>query len=157
MLVLVIHELFQETTLPQLPDWMAVIRWEAPHRMRDLMTDKSRIPEYPGFYAFNLDLKSLLPGRVLYIGQTADKGGFRARLRKDYLRQDPASASTRHKAALFLQDHKIQNPAESIYVRWCLFETDTSTRLHLETAMMQFYQAWYNTAGMKSYTPFDTI
>ncbi len=141
------------------PDWLQYIDWSDTFRLSDLLADRSLVPDWKGFYGFGLDASAAFrPGRVLYIGKTWDRGGFRARF-GFYLRSDPTVLSRKpHSAALFLQDHYLRkDPPERIYVRFAPFEGDRELVLMLETAMMQYYEAWYNKSGMRAHTPFDTF
>ena len=138
------------------PDWMDIIKWDPPHRLRELVVNRQRVPEFNGLYAFNLDQSELKKGRVLYVGECDRIGGFRARFH-DYLAPAPTKAKTRHKGALFLQDYRLKNPDDFIWVRWAPFDTDKRFRRDLEAAIMQYYGAWFNSRDMNADTPFDTI
>lgn len=137
-------------------DWMNWVEWEHPFLVRDLITQRHLIPQYGGLYAFSLDKGPLRKGRVLYVGETKDKGGFRKRF-GDYLKPDPKAAKTTHLGALFLQDHRLSNPDDFVYVRWAPFVTDAKTLRNIEAAIMQYYQAWFNSRDMGADTPFDNI
>jgi hypothetical protein len=137
-------------------DWMAWVKWDPPFRVRDLITQRHLIPEYKGIYVFSLDKGPLRNGRVLYVGETRRKDGFRGRF-GDYLKPDPTTSGTTHLGALFLQDHRLSNPDDFVYVRWAPLETDYKTLRQLEAAIMQYYQAWFNSRDMRAETPFDHI
>jgi hypothetical protein len=137
-------------------DWMSWVQWNSPFRVRTLINDRKLIPTDKGIYVFSLDKGPLKNGRVLYVGETRCKGGFRERFR-DYLAPDPTQASTTHLGALFLQDQRISNPDDYLYVRWAPLETDYRTLRQLEAAIMQFYQSWFNTRDMQANTPFDHV
>lgn len=137
-------------------DWMSWVKWEPPHRVRDLITQRHLIPRDKGLYVFSLDKGPLRKGRVLYVGETRRKDGFRGRF-GDYLKPDPTKGSTTHLGALFLQDHRLSNPDDFVYVRWAPLEIEYKTLRNLEAAIMQYYQAWFNTRDMGADTPFDDI
>jgi hypothetical protein len=56
-----------------------------------------------------------------------------------------------------LQDHRLTNPDDFVYVRWAPLVTDYKTLRQLEAAIMQYYQAWFNTRDMGADKPFDHI
>ena len=93
--------------------------------------------------------------RVLYIGETSQAGGMRERMR-EYLHPNPASIKTTHKAALFLQDYKMRNPSQPIFVRWAPLEANKRTLRDVEAALIQTYNAWFNSRDWSADTPFDT-
>lgn len=138
------------------PDWMEWIKWLPPHRLADLVANPTSVPTYNGFYVFNLDYDKLHKDRVLYVGECHRDHGFQARFR-DYLHPDPKTAKTKHKAALFLQDYRLTYPSRTVYVRFCPMDTDKQTRRDLEAAIMQYYNAWFNSRDMRYATPFDTL
>jgi hypothetical protein len=43
------------------------------------------------------------------------------------------------------------------YVRWAPLKTEYKTLRQLDAAIMQYYQAWFNTRDMRAETPFDHI
>ncbi|MDE0851573.1 hypothetical protein [Yoonia sp.] len=137
-------------------DWMEWVDFEAPHRVRDLISQRHLISQHQGIYVFSLDKGPLRKGRVLYVGETRRKDGFRGRF-GDYLKPDPTKPGTTHLGALFLQDHRLTNPDDFVYVRWAPLVTDYKTLRQLEAAIMQYYQAWFNTRDMGADTPFDHI
>lgn len=159
------------------PDWLQYIKWEAPVRLSEAIADMNIIPAFQGFYAFNEDPGPLQVGRVLYIGETGQDGGLRARLRT-YLHPDPASSTVRHSGCIWLHYHRVKeslgprhldddwDPASAkakptndgrIYLRWSGWESDKATRVDLETGLMQYYQAAYNKRQMKKKIDLDTV
>jgi len=139
------------------PDWLQYIKWEAPHRLSDLIADPKLIPEFEGFYAFNEDPGPLQVGRVLYIGETGQEGGLRSRLRT-YLHPDPKSATIRHSGCIWIHHHRINvSSDDKIYLRWSGWESDRKTRTGIETGLMQYYQAWYNKRQMQMDSDLPTI
>jgi len=138
------------------PDWSHWVDWSAPIRVRALIEHRQLLPTYGGIYVFSLDKGPLRKGRVLYVGETRRKGGLRARFH-DYLKADPTKPGTTHLGALFLQDQRLTQPDEYVYVRWAPLETDYRTLRQLEAAIMQYYQSWFNTRDMNADTPFDHI
>ena len=140
------------------PDWSEWVKFDQTFRLSDLLANRSLLPTYGGFYAWSLDRGSLKQGRVLYVGKTEDKGGFRSRF-SDYLRANPHQPQAKaHSAALFLQDHYLRKTTPSqIWVHIAPFEGAPALINQLEKAIMQYYLAWYNKAGMRSHTQFDTL
>lgn len=140
------------------PDWLQHIKWEKPHRLSDLIADMSKIPTFEGFYAFNEDPGPLQVGRVLYIGETEQSGGLRSRLRT-YLHPDPVNGPLiKHSGCIWIYHHRINVSSDSqIYLRWSGWESDKSTRMDIETGLMQYYQAWYNKRQMKKDIDLPTI
>ena len=159
------------------PDWLQYIKWEKPRRLSELVANMSLIPEFEGFYAFNEDPGPLQVGRVLYIGETGQDGGLRSRLRT-YLHPDPAKSTVKHSGCIWIHYHRVKaslgaghldadwdsisanaKPTNDgkIYLRWSGWESDKTTRMGIETGLMQHYQAWYNKRQMKKDIDLPTI
>jgi hypothetical protein len=135
---------------------MAFIDWMPALDYADLRRNPGLVPVWNGFYVFALDSNAPREDRVLYVGECNRVGGFRARF-ADYLDPDPASGTTRHKGALFLQDFWMKNPNTPIFVHFAPLDTDKQTRRDIEAAMMQYFKAWFNSRDMQAETPFDTL
>jgi hypothetical protein len=139
--------------MAQQPDWAEWIKFTSRYRVRDLITDRSVLPDYGGFYVWSSHMNSLRSGSVLYVGMTG-KMGFRRRFR-DYV--DPL-AKPKHPGAVMLRDYYTtkSNP-EKLWVHIAPFESDKETVEMLEASMMQYFNAWFNQRSMKVDTDFDSV
>ncbi len=134
------------------PLWAKVISWSTPVTIATLNSNRSVIPDQPGFYAFTDDVGPLVVNKVLYIGETKN---LRARL-PNYLVHHPAKSNNRHKGALFIGDHRLRiSNDQSIYLRWSLLDSPYALRRDIEAAMIQFYNSHYNDRDWDRDHPFD--
>ncbi|MCO6382884.1 MAG: hypothetical protein JXQ91_13425 [Vannielia sp.] len=139
------------------PDWLDQIEWLKPHRLSELNADRQLITHHPGFYAFTETPGPLQVGQVLYIGETGRKGGIRERVGV-YLHRNPEKSTTRHSGAIWMHNHRLYEKSDqTLWLRWSLWEGSTSDRQAIETALMQYYQCWYNKRQMGSDSDFQVI
>ncbi|MEL6266979.1 MAG: hypothetical protein AAFR52_15260 [Pseudomonadota bacterium] len=141
------------------PDWSAWVKWDKARPVSEVIADRSSVPQEPGYYVFHTDPNGPSPDTVLYVGKTWDKGGLQSRM-KSYL-HDPGDGlpPKTHLGGQFVQDHYLREDApENVFVSFAPFESqDRQFVLETENSMIQYYNARYNTVGMKADTSFDDV
>jgi hypothetical protein len=57
--------------MTDIPEWFSQLNWSKAIHVAALNTDRRKIPDFTGCYAFTVGDIPLSPNRVLYIGEAA--------------------------------------------------------------------------------------
>ena len=130
--------------MAKMPVWFTQLNWQGPCSIHEVNADRTVLPEWPGLYVFTADKGPLRPGEVLYIGETGQKGGLRARVASYLVNWRIPKDRESHKGKGFVLEYRSVHGDQNTFLRWVEYGGSDADRHMIEASLIEHFSPQMN-------------